>query len=103
MQEYIFNGGVYGSMSNNVEIKASQRKNKFSFFMSRLFLPYKEMVYVYPILEKLPILYPFLVIGRWFKLLSPSKRKKVRREMEISNISNEQKQSKRKFLEDLGL
>lgn len=103
IQDYIFNGGVYGSLDNSVSIKASKQKSKFGFVLSRLFLPYREMLYVYPILEKAPVLYPFMVVGRWFKLLSPKKREKVRREMEISNMSDEEKQNKRKFLEEVGL
>ena len=102
--EYILIGGTYGSFKNKVAAQQSRKKNKISYLLSRLFLPYSQMKYQYPRLQKCPILYPFYIVKRWFLLLKKDKRNLAKRELEQTVRGDENEQKKvSKLLKDLGL
>ena len=67
MEAFIVRGGVYGVHENTIAVQVS--KGRFSYFLARVFPPYREMVGKYPTLKKCPILYPFYIVRRWFNLL----------------------------------
>ena len=73
--------------------------------MKRIFLPFNEMIYTYPVLGKFPVLYPFIQVYRWFKFLfCPKTRRKAREELEFnSTITEEEKQKIADLCEKLGL
>lgn len=103
MQDYILNGGVYGTFENKVELDVVRKKSKFAFITGRLFLPFSLMAYTYPVLEKVPILYPFCIVARWFKLLSPKQRKRAKAEMSALNADKTLKEKNANFLREIGL
>ena len=74
-EEFIIRGGIYGSLEHSVVIRKSKSKNRFMYYVNRVFLPYNKIKYAYPILKRIPILLPFCWVWRWFKLLNPKKRK----------------------------
>lgn len=49
---YIFSGGVYGTSQNKIAVKKSKSKSTLLYALQRLFMPYKSMVILYPILQK---------------------------------------------------
>ncbi len=67
METFVLAGGVYGVLENTVAVQVS--KGRFSYFISRVFPPYRELKNQYLILRKYPILYPFYIVRRWFNLL----------------------------------
>lgn len=62
LQEHNFRSDVL-KRSNAGE---SNKKITFKKFMQLVFLPYKNMKMLYPVLEKAPILLPFVTVHRWF-------------------------------------
>lgn len=103
MQDYIVNGGVYGTFENKAEMYTSDKNNKLGFLLKRLFLPYDLLRFSYPVLEKVPILYPFCTVARWFKLLSSEYRKKAKAEINSLNVDKTSKEKTVNFLKEIGL
>lgn len=64
---FVLSGGTYGALENRVAVQTS--KGRFAYFLYRVFPPYRELKNQYLILRKLPILYPFYIVRRWFNLL----------------------------------
>ena len=70
----MFGSGTYGTTEHNFRSdvlkrsKAGQSNAKITVkkFMQLVFLPYKNMKMLYPVLEKAPILLPFVTVHRWF-------------------------------------
>lgn len=94
--EYILTGGTYGSFENRVSVQKSRKRNKFSYFWSRLFVPYSQLKYTYPKLQKAPILYPFYIVNRWFKVIFDKETKK-RTAYEIEQTKNFDKEKQEKI------
>lgn len=72
VEEYIILSGVFGTQTNyylSGIIHGDYSEKKSSYFLTRLFLPYKLMKKRYPILKKLPFLLPLLWIVRLFGAL----------------------------------
>ena len=105
MQDFVMEGGVYGTKKTGSAARQNKRKNKFVYIMKRIFLPFNEMIYTYPVLGKFPVLYPFIQVYRWFKFLfCPKTRRKAREELEFnSTITEEEKQKIADLCEKLGL
>lgn len=82
---YILSGGVYGTSQNKIAVKKSELKSTLLYALQRLFMPYKSMVILYPILHKLPFLLPFCWIARWCKMLFGGKAKHTIRELKTAN------------------
>jgi len=103
MAEFVLSGGVYGSTQNRTLVKRANT-NRFSYLLSRLFLPYDTMKYQYPVLKKHAWLLPFCEIHRWFRLLSGSTAKRIKNEIEFNNSVTAQTQAEtRALLDQLGL
>ena len=82
---YIFSGGVYGTFQNKMTVMKSNDKSTVKYLLKRLFMPYKSMVIIYPILKKLPFLLPFCWIARFFKMLFKGKSKSALGEIKTAN------------------
>ena len=91
LSSYILSGGVYGTLENKVAISQS-KKGGCSYLFSRVFMPYGELKYKYPNLQKYPILYPFYTVKRWFSLLKKDKRAVATKELNHSVKINSQTQ-----------
>ena len=63
MLDFILSSGTYGSLVNDVRNQIS-RKGRWGYLLSRLTLPYDVMKSRYPVLEKVPLLYPFCWMHR---------------------------------------
>ncbi len=105
MQEFLMNAGTYGSLENNVIAKKAQKsENTFVYILRRLFLPYKQMCLIYPVLKKAPFLLPFMWIVRIFQRLFSGSGKKAVREVQISKAaSSEEVTAVRQLYDNLGL
>ena len=87
---YIWRGGVYGSTENRVSVQKQQSRSRVSYLLGRLFLPYKYMVILYPILKKAPILLPLCWGRRWIRAIFGGRRGKYVSELSaLNNVSQD--------------
>lgn len=81
IENYILYAGMYGDMKNRVAV-AKAKKGSCKILWARIFLPYNKLKFQYPLLQKCPVLYPFYIVKRWFKLVRKENRKKSLREFD---------------------
>ncbi len=104
MQNYIICGGVYGSKENRIAIQQQKRGGKIKFALSRIFLPYDDIKFYYPVLQKHRWLTPFMQVCRWFNILFGGNAKRSIDELTYSqNISKTQADEIKAFLDTIGL
>jgi hypothetical protein len=102
--KYICAGGVYGSSRNAAAVRKSKNNSFIVYVLRRMFLPYRSMIYAYPILKKAPILLPFCWVARWVNAIFGGKSKKISSEINcVSNMSDEKVGEVRDVCERLGL
>lgn len=65
MEKFTLFGGAYGSKHNYVTLQQKKQGGKFGYLLSRMFIPYGQMKYIYPILKKIPLLLPVFWVWRW--------------------------------------
>lgn len=101
---YIFDGGVYGSSQNRIAVKKENTKNTFKYSMQRLFMSYRDMIIIFPILKKLPFLLPFCWIIRIIKMMFSGKMRTSITEIRTANkVSKSEMENIRLMKEKLGL
>lgn len=92
LQEFVLFGGVYGNMQNRLRMQQVKKGGKFQLALSRIFLPYREMVYRYKVLEKHKWLLPLCHIARWCRLiLCGGVKRSVRELKRIGQMRSEKK------------
>lgn len=77
LQNFIFDGGLYGSIENVVAIRQSKAGGKTKYVFTLIFQPYEIMKEKYPVLKKYKWLIPFYHIKRWCNLALSGRGKKV--------------------------
>ena len=101
---FVILGGLYGTMENRVYVQTKRKKGKARLVMSRIFLPYEQLKFQYPIVQKHKILVPFYQVRRWFNLLNKNKRKLAKKEFETTISQNAKRGEKiEKLLKQLEL
>lgn len=101
---YIFDGGVYGSSQNKIAVKKENTKSTFRYSMQRLFMSYRDMTVIFPILKKLPFLLPFCWIIRIFKMIFSGKMRTSIAEIKTANrVSDKEIENIKKMKDKLGL
>ena len=80
MENYVINGGVYGSTEQKVAAKASG-KGKTEYALKRVFMPMDSMVKMYPVLEKEPGMLPFFWGKRAIDIVCGGKLKRAATEL----------------------
>ena len=104
LSEYILTGGIYGTFETKIKAQQSKKSSKFSYLLSRIFLPYSQLKFKYPKLEKCPILYPYYIVKRWFSLLNKNKRElAVREYTNVTKTENSSQEEVKKLLDDLNI
>lgn len=98
MEQFIVNGGVYGSMDQHIRIKRLETGGKGGYILSRIFLPRKSMEIGYPEVKKYPILLPFAHVRRWCRLLRRDRRAHTFHEIRTNAAINE---SNNEYIETL--
>ena len=103
-QQYILNGGTYGSVQNRVVLQQEQTGGKLKFALSRIFLPYDILKYQFPVLQRHKWLTPLFHIVRWFRLLFCGGVKRSVNELQTTaGVSTDQKAAAQQLLRHLGL
>lgn len=104
MEKFILDGGVYGNLENKVAISQVQKGGKFKYFMSRIFMPYDTIKFLYPVLYKHKWLLPFMQVRRWFRIIRRGRlRHSVTELRENGNMTKEQSLKTLEFLTRVGL
>lgn len=104
MEKYIIRGGVYGTSENRITVQQQKKGGKFKYALSRIFIPYNELKFYYPILQKHKWLTPFMEIRRWFKLAFCGGAKRSINELKYnSSITQDKAAETKQFLKDIGL
>ncbi len=104
LEEYIMNGGVFGSLENSVKVQRVKKGGKFRFFMSRAIIPKEKLEKIYPILKKHRWLLPIMHIVRWGKISIRGISNRTKEELKNNwGISSEQAKEMKIFLEEIGL
>lgn len=93
MEEYVLGGGSFGNLWGKF-ISERRKGGNFGYFISHMFVPYKQLRSQYSILEKYPIMTPFYAIKRWWELVF-GKRKEFRKKhfKDIKNSSGKKTKS----------
>ena len=95
---------MYGDVENRVEIAKVKKGSRWKALSSRIFLPYNQLKFQYPILQKHKILLPLYQVKRWFRLLNKDRRKQSVRELKMTMDEGEEKTERiAKLLKDLDL
>ena len=104
VQEYVFKGGVYGSIDSYVALQQKKTGGRAGFILSRIFMPYEKMKKYYPILEKHRWLTPAMQVRRWFRLVNPDAMNRAKKEMAAnSSVDKTKAEELSVFLESIGL
>lgn len=104
MENYILQGGVYGTLEQHLAMSQNKKGGKFKHLMSRIFLSYKDMSIYYPSLKKCPILFPFYQVRRWFRILFCGGKKAAMNEIKLNQgLSEEKKQAAKRLIDELEL
>lgn len=88
LQSFIFSGGAYGTLENKVNIQM-KNGNKRHYLLKRLILPYDEIKFHYPILQKHKYLMPVMQVVRWLRYFDADSRKRANMEMNYSRKHSE--------------
>ena len=104
LEDYILRGGVFGNSENRILIQQQKQGGKLRFILSRVFLAYDEIKFLYPILQKHRWLMPVMEVRRWIGWILDSTGRKTLRKLKISaGVSTEQADSAKDFLHHIGL
>ena len=94
MEEYVLGGGVFGSVENGIAIATEKQGSRLRYALGRIFLSIDILKLRYPKLEKYPILYPYYLVVRWFRVLFGKDRKNAFRELGKTASMEETKKQK---------
>ena len=104
MQEYLFDGGVYGNMTNRVAVQHVKSGSKFRYLLSRVWIPYETMRFYYPSIGNRKFLLPFYQVRRWFRLLFCGGAKRSVQEIGFTgSITKESTDMTAEMLKNIGL
>ena len=104
LTNFIFEGKRSGNEINAASVKIDNKKPiafaKISFLFSKIFLPYKDLKKIYPILEKIPFCLPVFWIMRITGIVFRPEHRGFKRASSILKNTNTQKIKKTKKLFD---
>ena len=104
MQAYILDGGLYGNVEQRVRIQQVKRGGRLKYALSRIFLPYSQMKYRYPIVVRHRWLMPFMHVRRWFGILFGGGVRRSINELKAAGaVGDGEMDATRRFLSDIGL
>ncbi|MBR2927382.1 MAG: nucleotidyltransferase family protein [Clostridia bacterium] len=104
MERYVLEGGVYGNVENRIAVQQQKKGGRIRYALSRILLPYGELKFYYPVLQKHPILTPVMQVRRWFKIAFCGGARRAARELSYNqSLSTKEADVMKRFLEDVGL
>ena len=106
MEKYILAGGVYGNDENRMTVQLERSGGRIAYILSRVFLPYESLQFVYPILQvkKNCWMAPFLQVHRWFRIVFCGGMRKAKKTIARSGeVSGAEVKDVHRFLDEVGL
>lgn len=104
MQTYILQGGVYGTEENHILMRNHRAGGRIRYILSRVFVPYVNLKYEFPILQKYRFLTPVFEVYRWILFIFKGNKKgKIKRLNSVKHIPEEHKQNVTDMMEKIGL
>ena len=104
MQDYLLAGGVYGTVENKVAVGQAKKGGKFRYAVSRIWLPFDNLKFQYPVLERHKILVPICQVRRWFRLLFKGRSATSSQEISANaSLGKDKANSTKRLLEKLNL
>ena len=104
MERYILRGGIYGTNENRIAVQQQKRGGRLKYALSKIFIPYDNIKFHYPILQKHRWLMPIMEVRRWLKLVFCGHAKRTVRELSYNQmISKDTSNENKIFLEEIGL
>ncbi len=104
MEEFILTGGVYGTQANAFAVRAAGGESRLKTFWRLMFMSRANLEYLYPRLERYPLLMPYYQVKRWFGLFSKKRRTRLKRLTDTrSAVTKTQASSTANLLAKLGL
>jgi len=102
IEDYILRSGVYGNIENQIAFANAKKRGKIGWVLSRIFIPYEELVVRYPSLNGKRWLTPVYCVRRWFRMLFSRRSKRAMAELKRGmNLSPEVYEQARKLLDEL--
>lgn len=93
MGDFVLNSGAFGTIENQVAISQSKTGSRFKTLINRIFMPYKELKIIYPIIVKYPFLTPIFEVVRWCRIIFKDKMKKQMAIIKYNATITEEKQN----------
>lgn len=104
LEEFILHGGIYGNIENQVAVNKAKTDGKSSGLAKKIFLPYDQLKFTYPVLQKHKWLTPFFEVVRWFRIVFKGRSKILAKELKANKkITKTQAEKTANLLKDLGL
>ena len=104
LEEYVFKGGLFGTMDNRVTLQQTKSGGKGKYLRSRIWLPYDILKHESPVLQKHRWLTPIYQVRRWFRMLFKGRMRMRMKEAELLATADEENKKKAKrIVEELGL
>lgn len=104
IQEYILTGGVYGTWANAYAVRAAGGESRLKSFGRLMFMSRANLEYMYPRLERYPLLMPYYQVKRWFGFFSKTRREHLKRLTDTrGSVTKTQATSTAELLKRLGL
>ena len=104
LEEYVLNGGIYGNIENQVAVSKAKTGGKSSGLLSKIFLPYSQLKFTYPVLQKHKWLTPLFEVFRWFRIIFKGRSKILAKQLKANKTVTEEKADKTaNLLKQLGL
>ncbi len=104
LENFIFTGGVFGNQTNHMIMHQRRKGGRFKYILTRIFLPYDQIKFYYPILKKHKWLTPFLQPVRWFNIIFGGRVKRSIEEIAGNyNVPKEISEKTEKLITRLGL
>lgn len=104
IQEYILTGGVYGTWANAFAVRAAGGESRLKSFGRLMFMSRANLEYMYPRLERYPLLMPYYQVKRWFGFFSKTRRTHLKRLTDTrGSVTKTQAGSTADLLAKLGL
>ncbi|MBR7165611.1 MAG: nucleotidyltransferase family protein [Clostridia bacterium] len=98
MQDYLLQGGVFGSSENRVALHQAEKGGRLGYFKSRMFAPYEKLKRYYPILMKHRWLMPVMQVRRWLMIFNSDVFNRTKRELRTNHSIDSARADEMHFL-----
>lgn len=104
MENYLLQGGVYGSTENHVALGRQRAGGKLRYTLRRIWMPREQLQLRYPQMKKSALLIPWYQVRRWVETVFGGRLKNAAVEMRATRrISEDASARTDKMMKELGL